>query len=71
MVIRAGTAKGLPEVVLDRDIPGMEWQEAAVGWGGVGGRQVGWLHPQELQEMPGGRGERRGTLRCTFPAVHL
>ena len=58
VVIRAGTAKGLPEVVLDRDIPGREWLVAGVGWGV--GRWAGFI-PRSYRKCQVGVG--RGGAR--------
>ena len=69
VVQSAGTLRACEQVVLDRDILGREWREA--GTVGAGGGQVGRLDPRKPQEMPGGRGERRGMWRCAFLAVCL
>lgn len=53
----AGTAKGSQKVVLDVTSWEGEWRG---GWDGVGGGQVGWLHPRSYRKCQVGVG--RGAL---------
>ena len=64
---RLAQLRGSQKVVLDMTSWGGSGGRLGWGWGWAGGL----ASSQKLQEMPGGRGKRGGTLRCAFPAAHL